>query len=282
MLNLDAERELADPRRADPFAALERRPALADALAALLGGAEVLLRRDGDAAGARGVAWCPTPAALTALVRRGATPPDAPSLEVLRRVNHRAFSSGLGPTLEGARLVTDEGEALATIAAPSPTGTWLLKRPLGFAGRGRALAPPITDAIRRFIAGTLRDEGGVQIEPLHERTLDVSQHGYLDASGRLFVGSPTVQQVTSTGSWAASRRARRGEMTEEETGALSASVDLVAEGLAREGYFGPFGVDAFRYRRGSSVAFQPRCEVNARYSMGWAIGMGDTRPDLVD
>jgi hypothetical protein len=23
-----------------------------------------------------------------------------------------------------------------------------------------------------------------------------------------------------------------------------------------------------------------RCEINARYSMGWAIGMGEMRPDL--
>ena len=26
----------------------------------------------------------------------------------------------------------------------------------------------------------------------------------------------------------------------------------------------------------------PRSEINARYSMGWGVGMGDCRPDLDD
>ena len=47
----------------------------------------------------------------------------------------------------------------------------------------------------------------------------------------------------------------------------------VAVALAGSGYFGPFGIDAFTYRNADgTVALQPRSEINARYSMGFAIG----------
>jgi len=57
----------------------------------------------------------------------------------------------------------------------------------------------------------------------------------------------------------------------------------VGEALVRIGYFGPFGVDAYLYRRSTEDAEDPRwnlrSEINARYSMGWALGW-DTRPDV--
>jgi hypothetical protein len=47
------------------------------------------------------------------------------------------------------------------------------------------------------------------------------------------------------------------------------------------GYYGPFGIDAFRWRdQNGKQQWNPRCEINARYSMGWSIGMGQSRPDL--
>ena len=49
---------------------------------------------------------------------------------------------------------------------------------------------------------------------------------------------------------------------------------------AAAGYFGPFGVDAYTYRdrlaRATCDLLQPRSEVNARYSMGFAL----TRAEL--
>jgi hypothetical protein len=55
----------------------------------------------------------------------------------------------------------------------------------------------------------------------------------------------------------------------------------VAQALLEAGYFGPFGIDAFRWvDRAGVERFNPRCEINARYSMGWAVGMGSRRPDL--
>ena len=43
----------------------------------------------------------------------------------------------------------------------------------------------------------------------------------------------------------------------------------MAEALRSVGYFGPFGVDAYRWTGG----FVACCDVNARYTMGWSVGM---------
>ena len=49
----------------------------------------------------------------------------------------------------------------------------------------------------------------------------------------------------------------------------------MAGALLPAGYFGPFGVDAYTYRgRAGASVFQPRSEINARYSMGFAAGWG--------
>ena len=49
----------------------------------------------------------------------------------------------------------------------------------------------------------------------------------------------------------------------------------LGEALAGAGYFGPFGIDAYRYRdRAGALRLQPRSEINARYSMGFAVGLG--------
>lgn len=283
ILNLDAEVELAGGTSVDPYAALARRPHLAEALSPLLGEDLVLRRDDEPVVGSpRGRAWCPTPGALRELARRGVVPPSAPPLDVLRRVNHRAFSSALGPTLEEGRFVTSLDEALSVLARPSPTGTWLLKRPLGFAGRGRALAPPLTDAVKRFVSGCIESEGGLQIEPLHERSLDASIHGFVSSRGIVTLGEPTVQDVGAQGAWRSTRRVGPGELFEDETRAMKAEAERVAAALLAEGYFGPFGVDAFRYRARGRDQFQPRCEVNARFTMGFAVGMGERRPDRED
>ena len=51
--------------------------------------------------------------------------------------------------------------------------------------------------------------------------------------------------------------------------------ERVASALRQAGYFGPFGIDGYTYRGpGGAVCLQPRSEINARYSMGFAVGMG--------
>jgi hypothetical protein len=156
---------------------------------------------------------------------------------------------------------------------------WLLKRPFGFAGRGRRKIRAATEADRAWIEASLRSGEGILVEPWVERELDAGLHGYVFSDGSVQLGRPTVQQIAPDGSWRATSIAA-GQLTALEEERLIAEARNTASALHGAGYFGPFGIDAFRYRTSDGVAFQPRSEINARYSMGWAIGMsGFVPPD---
>ena len=119
-----------------------------------------------------------------------------------------------------------------------------------------------------------------QLDAMLDRSLDAAIHGFIDRGGALTRGEPTIAEVSGGGSFLGSRR-DRGELSEAERRALVNEAERVGSALCASGYFGPFGVDAFRFRDADGRdAFLPRCEINARYTMGWAAGMGDSRPDL--
>lgn len=295
-LNLDAEEELARPAGYTPSRAMIARiDALTPVLrgerggAALVGPDDIVVREGqspSEARGLRGLAWCPTPRARRALSKAGCRLDDAPSLEVLRRVNHRRFSADLGQTLGGAVFAESMSAVREAMSGPSPTGRWLLKRPFAYAGRGRLEVDPSRagdlERARAWMEASLR-AGGLQVEPLVVRRGDFGLHGHLDVEGRLVAGEPTRQECDPTGAWLSSVRAAPEDLTVSERDALFAELRRVAAALHEAGYSGPFGVDAFRHEgpTGQSL-FHPRCEINARYSMGWAAGMGDRRPDLGD
>jgi hypothetical protein len=136
-------------------------------------------------------------------------------------------------------------------------------------------------AEERWIDASLAGGDGILAEPWVERDADFGLHGHVAEGGAIALGEPTSQRCDARGAWISSERAAHGELEAAEERALFAAAEQAADALARAGYFGPFGVDAFRYRdaRGDLV-FDPRCEINARYSMGWAVGMGALRPDL--
>jgi hypothetical protein len=59
---------------------------------------------------------------------------------------------------------------------------------------------------------------------------------------------------------------------------LAEEAARVAAALASAGYFGPFGIDAYTYRaHGGALELQVRSEINARYSMGFAVGFRASR-----
>lgn len=235
-----------------------------------------------------GYTFMPTPRALETLARAGVRTKKAPSLEVLRRANDRALSSALGVALPGATYVTDLADAAAAVARVSVTGTWLLKRSFGFAGRGskRVTSGEWPGDVSAFVRNSLERGGGLEITPWVSRSSDFALHGFLTEAGTYVEGTPTRQHCDRFGQWERTSRASvgpEGELSEVEAEALSLALREAAVSLRSVGYFGPFGIDGFRYALpDGSVHFCPRCEINARYTMGWAIGMGDLRPDLTD
>jgi hypothetical protein len=284
VLNLDVESELEHGAERTRDRATEARiEALASRLGGLVAAEDRVVwpaKAPPDASGLWGRAWCPTPEALARLGESGARAPKAPAFEILRRVNDKRFGAALGQNLPNARFVEDEGALTSTLESGEKEARWLLKRAFGFAGREqrRVSSGALTDADRRWIASSFRRGVGLQVEPCVERLLDVGLHGYLDDRGTLRLGRPTVQTIDARGAWVSTEIAQSGVLRPEEARALEAEAERAARALEAAGYFGAFGVDAFRYRREGELRFQPRSEINARYSMGWAVGMAGFRP----
>lgn len=225
-----------------------------------------------------GRAFAPTPLALAALADAGARPCDAPPIEVLARVNHRGFCASLGPTLPGAAYMTDLEALDAAWAAADWPGAWVVKHPHGYVGRLRHTTHALDARTRDFARRCLDEAGGVAVEPWVDRTADFALHGFVARSGAVVVGEPTAQRCDARGAWRGSTRDH--DLEPHELRALRDALERAADALRAAGYFGPFGIDAFRYRVRGGAAFHPRVEINARYTMGWAVGMGELRPDL--
>ena len=139
LLNLDADAELATRGHYTPAKRMKAKVAtLQPKVMSLLGPSDMTLQQWTSAwahsarrpsPSPRGFAWCPTPRAVEQLSDAGVLSPLAPSMEVLRRVNHRAFCQGLGPTLDGAAFVTSGAQLAGVMNAQQPALGWLLKRP---------------------------------------------------------------------------------------------------------------------------------------------------------
>jgi hypothetical protein len=79
-------------------------------------------------------------------------------------------------------------------------------------------------------------------------------------------------------------------LTPEELAQLDKVVDEARAELLREGYAGPFSVDAFVYRLAEARLLHAPCEINARYTFGHVahalakrygavrLGFGDAPP----
>lgn len=274
-LNLDAELELAAPLGYSPSqrarALIERQATKLERLTCggLVLGVGPVPR--GIARGRVGHAWCPTPYALRQLERAGAQVPCAPELAVLQRVNHRRFCAELGQTLDRAQFFERAEELLAFLERYSED-RWQLKRGFGFAGRGQRTTRPTLDADdRKWIAEAFR-YGGVQVEPWVQITQELAVHGHVSKHGLVILGQITVQQCAPDRSWLSSELSY---VDEAVAARLQSEARACAERLYAEGYFGPFGVDAYHYRSHTGqLLLNPRSEINARYTMGYAVGMG--------
>jgi hypothetical protein len=277
VLNLDADDELRDPQRA-PARATGARAREWAPRAGLIAPGDVLIEPGVRVDGLPGRAWMPTTRALAELADAGAVVPAAPPFAVLRTVNDRAFAATLGIALPGATVIRTIDEANA-LEQPPPAGarSWRLERSHGFAGRGARVVD--RRPTPRDIAW-IRSSLPVYVEPLVDRIADFALHGHLDPAGHAAFGEPTLQRCDARGAWRGSARAAPSDLDPAERSALAGAAEKAARALAAAGYFGPFGIDAFRWRDDRDTThFHPLCDLNARYTMGWAIGMGDRRPD---
>ncbi len=301
LLNLDAERELAaqgsfqTPKKlAEQIAreAVRVREALCPG--------EPLLDDAAMKPGEVAVAWCPTPSALARIARAGLRAPRAPCLDVLRRVNHRKFALELaqsealldllgalpaqGPAsraFESERAYFD-GEATLSHALESlerrpAVGTgFRLKRSYGFAGKGQwRLGSPLRADDHRWLTDALR-LGGCVAEPEIELITEISQHGYVDER-ELILGDPCRLECDRYGAPTSIERADISTLDQGVLEALRAALVAVAEALRAAGYYGPFGLDSRLFDSQQGLGVTLVGDLNARFTMGWSVGLGEAR-----
>ncbi|HEY4014939.1 MAG TPA: hypothetical protein VGM06_16465 [Polyangiaceae bacterium] len=284
VLNLDADLELGAghayaPRRAVKVAMRAHAQRLA---ISLLGPGDVLVDESSPslvARGFRGRAFCPTPRALDALRRAGAEPEPHPSFDVLRCVNSRAFAASLGPTMPGAAFVTDLDVARSILERrPTVGSAWRVKYAFGMTGRNQRVvrSPPLGESDLSFVrTGLIR--GGIQLEPDVAIADEYAIHGLVAQDGSFRIGALVRQRCNSHGAWVSTERIESsGEQLEDVPARMEAEAHLVGHALSGAGYFGPFGVDAYCYRdHHGMLRLQPRSEINARYTMGFAVGWSE-------
>jgi hypothetical protein len=286
VLNLDAEHELECAHSFTPSEHLRELVARESQrlIGSLVASGDIVLdERDRTsklrrAEGLLGLAWSPTPRALALLRAAGATPLDAPAAAVLRSVNSRPFAAALraehAPGSFEKHVVATLEDALAQLALSAPLG-WLVRRSFGAAGRGRRrIASGAPDAGElAWLVASLRS-GPLVIEPWVEVTREFTRSGWVGADGSVAVSSPCVQTVSASGAWTGTERDETRQTSRDDDRALAEMFERAGRALAAAGYFGPFGIDAYRHRTAAGrEVLNPLSEINARFTMDWATAL---------
>ena len=234
------------------------------------------------------LAWCETPEASAhrRAPRSSAASLDAPlhellwtlpvpSPSVVATVHHRAFhlqvAEEIGCALPGARMV----ESLAELERLPLPQSWVIKAPLSASGRSRYIErngsglsePKARSTVERLFAR----HGPLLFEPWMDRVADYGVSALLTETDLRIVGIHG-QRVDLKGQFAGIEL--QPDLSEEDRGRLMQTVEAVAGALRRAGYVGPFGIDAWSYRKeDGTIALNPLGEINARMTFGlvaWA------------
>jgi hypothetical protein len=248
------------------------------------------------------LAWCETPE--IASLRRGSRDPapdlsgpvhevvwrlPVPSPDVVAAVHHRAFglqvAGELGCALPGARMVESLAELDRILSGRHAPGRWVLKAPLSAAGRDRYIeryGPALIDPkARRTVERLFERHGPLLFEPWMERVADFGVSALLTASDLRIVGVHG-QRVDAKGQFLGIDL--EPDLSTTDRARLVETTHSAAAALRRAGYMGPFGIDAWSYRKqDGSIALHPLGEINARMTFGlvaWTLAeRGQTLPE---
>ena len=242
-------------------------------------------------------AWLPTERARALFASVGLELESGPAQSVLAAVNARDFAVEPRAAVVGEafdkHVAFDEESALRVLVLPAPGG-WMVRRRFGAAGRGRrrfesgvalgrSVAPGgssvASPADLNWLRASLR-LGPVVLEPWVEITTEFTRSGFVTRAGKVIVSAPCFQATDRAGAWTRTECAGAGEVARADDEVLGLALETAGRALATRGYFGPFGIDAFRYRDPHApgrTRLNPLSEINARYTMDWALAMGASR-----
>lgn len=166
-------------------------------------------------------------------------------------------------------------ESLVELDQLSLPRSWIVKAPLSASGRDRYIereGTGLTDSkARRTVERLFDRHGPLLLEPWMDRVADYSVSALLTQDELRVVGIHG-QRVDRKGQFAGIDL--RPNISKEDRDRLLETVEAVAAALRRAGYVGPFGIDAWSYRREDGVVvLNPLGEINARMTFGlvaWA------------
>ena len=152
---------------------------------------------------------------------------------------------------------------------------WIVKAPLSASGRNRYIeraGPALKDPkARRTVERLFERHGPLLFEPWMERTEDFGVSALLGPSDLKVVGIHG-QRIDRKGQFLGIDL--HPALSTPDRDRLLEAVETVAAALRSAGYVGPFGIDAWRYRRDDGeIVLNPLGEINARMTFGlvaWA------------
>lgn len=219
-----------------------------------------------------------------------------PDPATVRQVHDKAFAhatalaQGLVPPVLRDAIVCFSPEDLRARDAPDRIDAALAGAP-EFVRRRFTLKPRIGTSGRGRVAGAagripreglgavlerLADRGGALLEPWLERSADFSVQLHVGPSGVTLLAS-LEQELATSGHYLGHRgevdsrgRVFTGHPEEE---ALREAAALLASAAGERGWYGPCGVDGFRFRHPESGApvLRPVVELNARFTAGLVV-----------
>ena len=204
---------------------------------------------------------------------------DAPGLEVVRQVNDKRYSHSLeqelGIALPHSGLV-DSLERLEEAVRDCPHD-WVLKHPMGFSARERAVGKcgTISPSAAGWAGKKLRQGWSLIFEPWIYERRDFSVHFEIGADGRpTFLGWCEL-----VGDLGGAYRGNRVSPAASLPEGVGASVRQAVERVAALGYRGLVGVDGFAGSWEGHSLLRPLVEINARCSFGrLALALADWLP----
>ena len=196
------------------------------------------------------------------------------SSSIAATVHHRAFAlqvaEGLGCALPSAQMVESVSDLDRILSSARAPQRWVVKAPLSASGRNRYIertGPRISNPrSRRRVERLFEAHGPLFFEPWMDRTADFGVAAVLSPSGLRIVGIHG-QRVDVKGQFAGIDL--QPNLSKPERDRLLETVEAVAAALSRSGFAGPFGVDAWRYRKETGEEIlHPLGEINARMTFG--------------
>jgi hypothetical protein len=180
----------------------------------------------------------------------------------------------LNVELPGASLLSDRDD-LAAAGERFSSSKWVLKGEFGGAGREiRFGSGPFSNVDASWVGNRFRRGLSVTIEPRLDCIAEAGVQFQIDSDGAVAFIGVTPLLSRADGSYEGSRFENDASLPADWSEAIAVG-RLAAAAVAREGYCGPLGIDAMRYRDAAGeTRFRPLQDLNARYTMGrLALGL---------